>query len=84
MPVLFSETLTANIAHNLSSNNLLVQLWEGTGTAREEIFAKVTQTNDSTVKIVFSHMPAADVHVSILKIGGGELSDDGNGVTYSA
>ena len=84
VPVLFSETLTANIAHNLGSNNLLVQLWEGTGTAREEIFAKVTQTDNATVKIVFSHMPAADVHVSILKIGGDELSDDGNGVTYSA
>jgi hypothetical protein len=84
VPVLFSETLTANITHSLSSNNLLVQLWEGTGTAREEIFAKVTQTNDATVKIVFSHMPAADVHVSILKIGGDELSDDGIGVTYSA
>jgi len=81
----FADTLTANITHSLGSNNLLVQLWEGTSTAREEIFAKVTQTNNSTVKIVFSHMPAANVHVSILKIGGDELDDSENGgVTYSA
>jgi len=82
----FADTLTANITHSLGSNNLLVQLWEETAVGeREEIFAKVTQTSNAVVKVKFSHMPAGNVHVSILKIGGGELTDSENGgVTYTA
>ena len=76
---LVSNVFKCNIAHGMSSNNLIVKLYDGTTFL--DVFADVDRTDANTLQITFSHEPSNDIIVVIQEIIGDNIGA-GSDITY--
>ncbi len=76
---LISNVFKCNIAHGMSSNNLIVKLYDGTTFL--DVFADIDRTNANTLQITFSHAPSNDIIVVIQEIIGDNIGA-GSDITY--
>lgn len=76
---LVNNVFKCNIAHGMSSNNLIVKLYDGTTFL--DVFADIDRTDNNTLQITFSHEPTNDIVVVIQEIIGDNI-DAGSDITY--
>ena len=76
---LVSNVFKCNIAHGMTSNNLIVKLYDGTTFL--DVFADVDRTDANTLQITFSHEPSNDIIVVIQEIIGDNIGA-GSDITY--
>jgi len=74
-----SSALKCNIAHGLTSNNIIVKLYDGT--TYLDVFADVDRVDTDTIQIVFSAAPSNDIVVVIQEIIGDNIGA-GSDITY--
>lgn len=75
---LMGSNTTATITHNLSSNFLIVQMYDTT--TGEVVFADIDHTSSSATNIIFSSTPTNDIRVVIIDTG---VTTEGVTPTYS-
>ena len=76
---LVSNVFKCNIAHSMSSNNLIVKLYDGTTFL--DVFADVDRTDANTLQITFASQPSNDIVVVIQEVIGDNIAA-GSNITY--
>lgn len=78
---LMGSNTTATITHNLSSNFLIVQMYDTT--TGEVVFADIDHTSSSATNIIFSSTPTNDIRVVIIDTGIAKMQPQAITPTYS-
>ena len=76
---LHNTALKCNIAHGMTSNNLIVKLYDGTTFL--DVFADIDRTDNNTLQITFASEPTNDIVVIIQEIIGDNIAA-GSDITY--
>jgi len=76
---LHNTALKCNITHGMSSNNLIVKLYDGTTFL--DVFADIDRTDNNTLQITFASEPTNDIVVIIQEIIGDNIAA-GSDITY--